>query len=137
MLHGTRSNEMLQVETTMFALTRYSFMKQTVQRASGNKTFLKSAGRRVLKTMKRYPSQPTSLLERSMFVSMWISGKSARTIARETGVSPATVCRWINRWKQEGNVENYQHLKNIHQLLCNNLYLEGIMSSNCEAFLHF
>ncbi|KAK8384833.1 hypothetical protein O3P69_014414 [Scylla paramamosain] len=62
-------------------------------------------------TMKRHQSRPTSLFERSNFVSMWINGKSARTIARESGVSASTVCRWINRWRQEGNVYNHKPLK--------------------------
>ena len=54
--------------------------------------------------MKQYPFQPPSLSERIKFVSMWIRKKSMRTIARETGFSPSTVHRWINRWKREGNV---------------------------------
>lgn len=81
-------------------------------------------------TMKRYPSQPTSLIERSMFVSMWVSGKSAREIARETGVSPSTVCRWINRWKQEGNIYNHQALGSVYYFLYDRLYLEGYMCSD-------
>ena len=56
--------------------------------------------------MIRYPFQPTCLAQRRKFVFMWLGGKSIRTVARETGVSPSTVCRWINRWKQEGNVYN-------------------------------
>lgn len=50
--------------------------------------------------------QPTSFRERCQFVSMWVKGKSCQTIAREKGVSSSTVCRWINRWTQEGNVYN-------------------------------
>lgn len=56
--------------------------------------------------MTRYPFQPTSLAARCKFVSMWVKGKTCKTIAKETGVSPSTVCRWINRWKEEGNVFN-------------------------------
>ncbi|KAK8384814.1 hypothetical protein O3P69_014397 [Scylla paramamosain] len=56
--------------------------------------------------MTRYPFQPTNLSERTKFISMWVRGKSTRSIARETGVSASTVCRWINRWRQEGNVYN-------------------------------
>ncbi|MPC29056.1 hypothetical protein E2C01_022273 [Portunus trituberculatus] len=84
------------------------------QRGDCRPPVLNEGARTCGETMKRYPSQPTTLSERSMFVSMWIGGKSARTIARETGVSPSTVCRWINRWKQEGNVDNHKPLKIIY-----------------------
>ncbi|KAK8384939.1 hypothetical protein O3P69_014479 [Scylla paramamosain] len=60
----------------------------------------------VPRTMTRYPFQPTNLSERMTFVSLWVKGRSTRSIARETGVSPSTVYRWINRWKQNGNVYN-------------------------------
>lgn len=49
-------------------------------------------------------SRPTNLTDRVRFVWMWISGMSARAIAQETGTSVTTVCRWIQRWRQEGNV---------------------------------
>lgn len=66
-------------------------------------------------TMTRYPFQPTSLAARSQFVSMWVRGKTCKEIARETGVSSSTVCRWINRWKEEGNVFN--RTKNGHSCI--------------------
>lgn len=76
---------------------------------------------------RAYPSKPTSLTQRGLFLSMWVEGKSARTIARETGVSPATVCRWINRWRQEGNVDNHKPPKGIYRLLAKKkrLYMQG------------
>lgn len=83
----------------------------------------------VCRRMTRYPFQPTSLSERSNFIFLWISGKSTRTIARETGVSPSTVCRWINRWKKEGNIYTRPRLHNAHfppraerKGLCHNNY---------------
>lgn len=71
-----------------------------------------------MRVMQReYRSKSTSPSQRSQFLSMWFDGMSARTIARETGVSPATVCRWINRWRQEGNVDNHKPPKGIYRLL--------------------
>lgn len=75
--------------------------------------------------MRRYPSQATSLGERSKFVSLWIGGKSARSIARDTGVSPSTVCRWINRWKQEGNVNNHKPKRNMYPFLSRWTYMRS------------
>nr|XP_053641796.1 uncharacterized protein LOC128695320 [Cherax quadricarinatus] len=46
----------------------------------------------------------TDLMDRARFVRMWVSGKTTRAIARETGSSITTVSRWIRRWKSEGNV---------------------------------
>lgn len=50
--------------------------------------------------------KPTSLSERTEFLKLWVKGKSARSIARAAGTSATTVCRWIRRWKLEGNVDN-------------------------------
>lgn len=49
-------------------------------------------------------NQPTDFAERTHFVLMWMAGMSSRAIARETGKSVTTVCRWIRRWRQNGNV---------------------------------
>lgn len=49
-------------------------------------------------------NQPTDFADRTHFVLMWMAGMSSRAIARETGKSVTTVCRWIRRWKQDGNV---------------------------------
>ncbi|KAG7162305.1 Glutamate receptor-like 23, partial [Homarus americanus] len=58
-----------------------------------------------IKIMKyRRPNKPTDLSERAKLVSMWVDGISCRNIARQTGKSVSTVCRWITRWKREGNV---------------------------------
>ncbi|MPC45362.1 hypothetical protein E2C01_039060 [Portunus trituberculatus] len=54
--------------------------------------------------VKRCHTKPTSLSERSVFVLLWVGGRSIRSIARDTGVSSSTVCRWIHRWREEGNV---------------------------------
>lgn len=86
---------------------------------------------------REYRSKPTSLSQRSLFLSMWVDGKSARTIARETGVSPATVCRWINRWRQEGNVNNHKPPKGIYRLLSRRkrLYMERHYLGVHEGFM--
>lgn len=47
---------------------------------------------------------PIDVAERKMIVSLWLRGKSFRAIASESGKSLTTVCRWIRRWKQEGNL---------------------------------
>lgn len=107
-----------------------SFIKHHYRTRLSSQVLLENPGGSVCSTMKRYPSQPTSLIERSMFVSMWVGGKSAREIARETGVSPSTVCRWINRWKQEGNVYNHQPLGSVYCFLYDTSYLEEIMCPN-------
>lgn len=49
-------------------------------------------------------NQPTDFAERTHLVLMWLTGMSSRAIARETGKSVTTVCRWIRRWRQDGNV---------------------------------
>lgn len=87
---------------------------------------------------REYRSKPTSLSQRSLFLTMWIEGKSARTIARENGVSPATVCRWINRWRQEGNVNNHKPPKGIYRLLSRRkrLYLERHYLGVPEGFMN-
>uniref|UniRef100_A0A0P4WMH8 Uncharacterized protein n=1 Tax=Scylla olivacea TaxID=85551 RepID=A0A0P4WMH8_SCYOL len=64
-------------------------------------------------TVKRFPAMPTSLTERSMFVLQWVGGKSIRSIARDTGVSSSTVCRWIKRWREEGNVFDRKKFSSI------------------------
>lgn len=48
--------------------------------------------------------KPTTLADRTRFVWLWRSGLSARNIAQESGTSVTTVCRWIRRWRREGNV---------------------------------
>lgn len=47
---------------------------------------------------------PTNLYERRRFVWLWLAGMSVRTIARVTGSSMTTVWRWVNRWRNEGNI---------------------------------
>ncbi|KAK4321802.1 hypothetical protein Pmani_007429 [Petrolisthes manimaculis] len=47
----------------------------------------------------------TSLHDRLRFVSMWMSGKTFRDIAREADVRPTTVSRWVRRWVYEGHVQ--------------------------------
>lgn len=44
------------------------------------------------------------MAERMRFVLRWQNGQSARVIAEESGTSVATVCRWLRRWKNEGNI---------------------------------
>ncbi|MPC25415.1 hypothetical protein E2C01_018527 [Portunus trituberculatus] len=64
-------------------------------------------------SMKRCPSTPTTLSMRTKFVAMWVDGNSIRMIARATGVSSSTVSRWINRWKEEGNVYDRKGFSSI------------------------
>lgn len=54
---------------------------------------------------KRRQSQQTDLSERQRLVRLWMRGMSCRAIARESGKSTTTVCRWIRRWHKEGNLE--------------------------------
>lgn len=85
---------------------------------------------------REYRSKPTSQSQRSQFISMWLHGKSARTIARDTGVSPATVCRWINRWRQEGNVDNHKPKRNIYCVVSKRRqHLEGNYFDGFERFI--
>ncbi|MPD00852.1 hypothetical protein E2C01_096355 [Portunus trituberculatus] len=58
---------------------------------------------------KKCPSQPISCSNRYKFVVMWLQGMSARSIARQHGVSPSTVCRWINHWKHYGRLYGSQY----------------------------
>ncbi|MPD05105.1 hypothetical protein E2C01_100832 [Portunus trituberculatus] len=61
---------------------------------------------------KKYSSQPTSRYDRYMFVVMWLQGMSGRSIARQHGVSPSTVCRWINHRKQYGRLCDFEYKRN-------------------------
>ncbi|KAG7162315.1 putative Glutamate receptor-like 75, partial [Homarus americanus] len=54
----------------------------------------------------RRPNKPTDLSERAKLVCMWVDGMSCRNIAKETGKSVSTVCRWIRHWKLEGNINS-------------------------------
>lgn len=63
--------------------------------------------------MKRlWLNRQTSYADRSGFVRMSMSGMSARAIARKSGISVTTVCRWVNRWKLERNLASKRHTKN-------------------------
>lgn len=62
-----------------------------------------------------------SLFERQRFVAMWQEGKSCIAIAKERGTTPATVCRWINRWKQEGNINTKYRTKRLKWNLQSNV----------------
>ncbi|XP_066985186.1 uncharacterized protein [Macrobrachium rosenbergii] len=53
---------------------------------------------------KRRSNKPTAVDDRARIVWMWVGGKSAYSIAQETGTSMTTVYRWLRRWKHEGNV---------------------------------
>ncbi|KAK8384549.1 hypothetical protein O3P69_014255 [Scylla paramamosain] len=48
-----------------------------------------------MRVKRKYPSQPISLSDRYKYVFMWLCGTSARSIARQHGVSPSTVCRCL------------------------------------------
>lgn len=48
--------------------------------------------------------KPMHLTERKRIISMWLNGMSGSAIAKATGRSATTVCRWINRWRREGHV---------------------------------
>lgn len=87
--------------------------------------------------MKQYPTQPTSLQERSKFVFLWVGGKSARTIAKEMGVSPSTVCRWISRWREEGNVNNHKPHNRNPYFLSRRSHLENLIRFDARHLLHF
>lgn len=52
----------------------------------------------------RKPKKPIHHSEKLTLVHMWVRGMTCNAIAKDTGRSPATVCRWINRWKEEGHV---------------------------------
>lgn len=78
--------------------------------------------------MKQYITQPTSLLERRKFIFLWVGGKSTRSIAKEMGVSPSTVSRWISRWRDEGNVNNRNPMNRISHFLSR---------SQLEKLVHF
>ncbi|KAK8384916.1 hypothetical protein O3P69_014465 [Scylla paramamosain] len=79
--------------------------------------------------MMRCSNQPTTYRQRATFVSMWISGMSTRAIAKETCVSPSTVCRWINRWQQEGNVENHKPISKAHHYRLKKSVLKTLVGS--------
>lgn len=53
---------------------------------------------------RRRRNRQIILSERRLLVEMWLRGLSCNAIARQTRISAPTVCRWINRWKQEGNI---------------------------------
>lgn len=46
----------------------------------------------------------TNYADRASYVQLWMSGMSARAIARRSKTSVTTVCRWIKRWRLEGNL---------------------------------
>lgn len=62
---------------------------------------------------QRNRKKQISLCERKKFIEMWREGKSCNAIAKERGTTPATVCRWINRWKQEGNISTKHRTKRL------------------------
>lgn len=65
-------------------------------------------------------SGTTSLSDRCTFVKLWAEGMSARAIARTTGSSVTTVCKWITRWKKEGHV-NLKPSKGRRQIFPNDV----------------
>lgn len=54
--------------------------------------------------MSQQQKGQTTLAERTMLVHMWLSGLSYKAIAEKTGMCATTVSRWVNRWRQEGHV---------------------------------
>lgn len=53
---------------------------------------------------QRMLKKPLPLSEKVRLITMWMAGMTCNAIAVETGRSSRTVCRWINRWRQEGHV---------------------------------
>lgn len=58
----------------------------------------------VIHMEKRRTKQPLHLSEKMKLLSLWKKGLVCSDIAAKTGRSSTTVCRWINRWLQEGHV---------------------------------
>ncbi|XP_069951462.1 probable glutamate receptor [Cherax quadricarinatus] len=73
---------------------------------------------------RRQRLRPTTLADRVKLVWLWVEGVPVRIIAQETKTSVTTVCRWVRRWQQEGNVNTKQRKRkasSIHDELRNPL----------------
>lgn len=66
---------------------------------------------------------------RTKLVAMWLRGMSCSAIARDTGISTTTVCRWINRWRLEGHVNARHRPETSKTLTPQNLYSDAALAS--------
>lgn len=57
--------------------------------------------------MKRSPlKKRIHHLERLQILYMWLAGMRCNAISLTTGRSRSSVCRWVNRWKNEGHINS-------------------------------
>lgn len=81
----------------------------------------------------------TTVHDRLRFVSMWMSGKTFRDIAREAAVRPTTVSRWVRRWIYEGHVQVRHSIRpGLHQYpwICSMILKKYLNKYNMNTVNH-